>query len=80
MSTKEYIEPEALLRGLSETIRQRRKVLKISQEDLSRSAGFARGYLSDIERGARSFSIKNLARLSNVLKTCPSALLSTTEK
>lgn len=80
MSTKEYIEPEALLRGLSETIRQRRKVLKISQEDLSRSAGFARGYLSDIERGARSFSIKNLARLSNVLKTCPSALLATTEK
>ncbi|MBX9940593.1 MAG: helix-turn-helix domain-containing protein [Candidatus Obscuribacterales bacterium] len=80
MSTKEYMEPESLLKGLSETIRYRRKLLKISQEDLSKNAGFARGYLSDIERGARSFSIKNLARLSNVLKTTPSALLATTEK
>lgn len=80
MSTNEFIEPESLLKGLSETIRHRRKLLKISQEDLSSSAGFARGYLSDIERGARSFSIKNLARLSNVLKTSPSALLAMTER
>ena len=80
MSAKEFLEPESLLRGLSETIRHRRKLLKISQEDLSSRAGFARGYLSDIERGARSFSIKNLARLSNVLKTSPSALLAMTER
>lgn len=80
MSSNEFIEPESLLKGLSETIRHRRKLLKISQEDLSSNAGFARGYLSDIERGARSFSIKNLARLSNVLKTSPSALLAMTER
>ncbi|MBK7748326.1 MAG: PAS domain-containing protein [Candidatus Obscuribacter sp.] len=80
MNVKDSLDPESLLKSLSETIRYRRKKLKISQEDLSSQAGFARGYLSDIERGARSFSIKNLARLSNVLKITPSALLCMTEK
>lgn len=74
MSKTEY-DPDALLRGLSEVLRNRRKELKISQEDLSYDAGFARGYLSDIERGSRSFSIKNLTRLANALSMPVSALV-----
>ena len=73
-------DSELLLRALSETIRARRRTLKISQEDLSTSAGFARGYLSDIERGARSFSVKNLARLAQSLSLSPSALVNLAER
>lgn len=73
-------DSESLLRALSETIRARRRTLKISQEDLSTSAGFARGYLSDIERGARSFSVKNLARLAQSLSLSPSALVRLAEQ
>lgn len=73
-------DSEALLRALSETIRARRRTLKISQEDLSTAAGFARGYLSDIERGARSFSVKNLARLAQSLALSPSDLVRMAER
>jgi PAS domain S-box-containing protein len=73
------IEPSSFIVALSAAIKRRRKELSISQEDLSYDAGFARSYLSDVERGSRSFSIKNFARLANCLGIKPSHLMAMAE-
>lgn len=46
-------------------IRQRRK---ISQEELSFESGLHRTYISDIERGNRNVSIKNIEKIAKALK------------
>jgi transcriptional regulator with XRE-family HTH domain len=62
---------ERLLSALSRTLQARREYLGMSQEEVATKAGLHRTYLSDIERGARNLSVKNLSRLaeaSNLLQ------------
>lgn len=46
-------------------IRQRKKM---SQEDLSFESELHRTYISDIERGTRNVSIKNIEKIAKALK------------
>ena len=48
-------------------VRNWRERLKLSQEDLAARARLHRTYISDIERGARNVSLKNVAKLAQAL-------------
>jgi len=72
---KQTYDSEALLTGLSHVIKQKRKEKNLTQEDLSCDVGLARGYLSDVECGARNFSMKNLVKIANGLDVKPSELI-----
>lgn len=50
-------------------LRARRKALDLSQDDLSRLAGIQRGYISLLERGAKSPSLTTLHHLAQILET-----------
>ena len=52
---------------LGAAIRERRTVLRISQEELAMRCGLHRSYLSDVERGARNPSIKTIERIAHAL-------------
>jgi len=53
-----------LLGGKIKKIRQSRKM---SQEDLAFESGLHRTYISDIERGARNVSIRNIEKIAKAL-------------
>jgi len=72
---KQVYDAETLLTGLSFVIKQKRKEKQLTQEDLSSDVGLARGYLSDVECGARNFSMKNLVKIANGLDVRPSELM-----
>ena len=48
-------------------IRNLRKEKGISQEELAFRSGLHRTYISDIERGARNVSLKNIEKISKAL-------------
>lgn len=73
-SKSSNFEPKDLVAALSMAIRLRRMEINRSQEGLSYGAGFSRGYLSDVERGVRSISLKNFIRIANSLEIDPSEL------
>ena len=58
-------------------IKQLRKEKGISQEELAFKAGLHRTYLSDIERGTRNVSIRNIEKIAKALGVTPSKLLET---
>jgi PAS domain S-box-containing protein len=51
----------------------------MTQEGLSEKTGLHRTYISDIERGARNVSLKNLSRLAIALELPTSTLIKLTE-
>ena len=51
----------------------------MTQEELSEKTGLHRTYISDIERGARNVSLKNLSRLAEALDLNASNLLQSAE-
>jgi transcriptional regulator with XRE-family HTH domain len=59
----------------SKVLHKRREALGISQEELSKRSGLHRTYISDVERGARNVSLKNMGRLSVALEVSPSILM-----
>lgn len=63
----------------SKVIHRRREFLRISQEELSHRSGLHRTYISDVERGARNVSLKNMSKLAEALEISPSALMRWTE-
>jgi PAS domain S-box-containing protein len=71
--------PVFMLSRLSRTIQSRREFLDMTQEDLSVKTGLHRTYISDIERGARNVSLKNLSRLATALELPTSTLIKLTE-
>jgi len=79
-TAKQVLDAETLLTGLSFVIKQKRKEKQLTQEDLSCDVGLARGYLSDVECGARNFSMKNLVKIANGLDVRPSELISLAEE
>lgn len=52
---------------LGKKIKQIRQKKKMSQEDLAFESELHRTYISDIERGARNVSIKNIEKIAKAL-------------
>jgi transcriptional regulator with XRE-family HTH domain len=69
----------ALLTALSHTVRERRELMRLSQEEVAHRAKLHRTYISDIERGARNLSLKSLADLARALDLSTSQLIITAE-
>ncbi len=65
---------------LARLISARRKSLKLSQEEVAKSAGVSRSYYSDIERGLRNISVESLVRVSTALTVRPSDILKFAEE
>jgi len=59
-------------------IRDCRKRLGISQEELGWRAGLHRTYITDIERGVRNISLKSVESLSKALQVSTWALFAST--
>lgn len=70
----------SLLTALSYTVRERREVLRLSQEEVAHRAKLHRTYISDIERGARNLSLKSLYDLARALELSTSELIITAEE
>ncbi|MBQ8783611.1 MAG: helix-turn-helix transcriptional regulator [Clostridia bacterium] len=56
-------------------IRERRKALKLKQNELAEMAELSNNYLSNIENGHSVPSLEALVRLSTALKTTPDFIL-----
>jgi len=56
-------------------LREIRKQKGLSQEGLAFKCGLHRTYISDIERGSRNISLKNIERIAKSLGISPKALL-----
>lgn len=65
---------------LGKLIKQRRKELKLSQEELAESAGLHRTYIGQLEQGKKSPTIRTLILISKTLKVKPSELIIQLEK
>ncbi len=56
-------------------LRELRKVRDLSQEELALKSKLHRTYISDIERGARNVSLKNIEKIAKALSLSPKDLL-----
>ena len=56
-------------------IRELRKQKGFSQERLAFKSGLHRTYISDIERGSRNVSLKNIEKIAKALGVSPKSLL-----
>lgn len=72
---------EAALKALGEAIRTRRgEIDGLSQEGLADLAGMHRTYVSEIERGLRNPSFRNLYKLATALEVPLSELVAQAER
>jgi transcriptional regulator with XRE-family HTH domain len=58
-----------LAAAFGQAVRDRRRRLKLSQEELAWRAGLNRSYVTDVERGARNVSLSTIDRLARALQT-----------
>lgn len=63
------------LKKFGKQVRQLRKALELSQEDLAELTDLHRTYIGGIERGERNVALINIVRLAKALKVSPSELL-----
>lgn len=80
MITKDMTNHDKLIVALGEVLQERRNKLSLSQNELARISDFHRSYISDVERGYRNISLKNLSRLALALQMPVSQLLSLAEQ
>jgi len=80
MITKEMTAHDKLVVALGEVLQERRNKLSLSQNELARASGFHRSYISDVERGYRNISLKNLSRLATALQVSVSSVLALAEQ
>lgn len=66
--------------GFGEALRARRAELGISQEQLALGSGIDRVYVSELERGRKSPTLRTICKLSFTLEVKPSALLAAAEQ
>lgn len=52
-----------------------RELKKISQRQLAKDLGITQGYISKVEKGIESPTVRMLYRFANSLKICPRLLL-----
>jgi transcriptional regulator with XRE-family HTH domain len=72
---------EKALRALGDAIRERRgEIDGLSQEGLADLAGMHRTYVSEIERGLRNPSYRNLVKLAEALEVPLSELVARAER
>jgi len=71
------VEPEV---AFGEILREQRKQRGLSQEKLALEAGIERNYISLLELGKNSASLKMLFKLAAVLEISPSELLRQVEE
>lgn len=64
-----------LRRRFAANLRERRKALGLSQEELAFEAGLHRTYISGIERGIRNVGIDNIGVIAKALACEPAMLL-----
>jgi DNA-binding NtrC family response regulator len=57
-----------LLSAFGQRLRGLRRARRLTQAGLSRKTGLNQSYISDLERGKRNISLKNLYRLARALK------------
>lgn len=67
-------------KAFGEALREVRKGSGISQMDLYEASGIDRTYISAVERGLQSPTIRMIARLSKYLKVRPSDLVQRMER
>lgn len=67
-------EDTDIKRRFGKAIRQRRRSLDLSQEQLAERAELHRTYISSIERGERNPSLENIEKLAKALDISISAL------
>ncbi len=63
------------LEKFGKQVRQLRKGLGLSQEDLAELTDLHRTYIGGIERGERNVALINIVRLAKALNVSPSELL-----
>ena len=71
------MEPEV---AFGRVLRELRKGAGLSQEQLALNADLQRNYISLLERGLNSASLKTLFKLAAVLQVSPSKMLEQAEK
>jgi len=62
------------------TLQDLRKARKLSQEQLGFESGYHRTYISQLERGQKSPSLKTIFQLATALKTPPSEMVLCVER
>lgn len=63
------------LKRFGQALREHRRKLGVSQEELAHRVGLDRTYVGGAERGERNVSLFNLVRLAHALDTTVSGLL-----
>jgi transcriptional regulator with XRE-family HTH domain len=66
-------------KAFGQVLREIRQARKLSQEQLGFDAGFDRTYISLLERGIRSPTLRAIFRLADVLDTPSSVIIQRTE-
>ena len=61
--------------ALGRQVRQQRKLLKMTQEELATAADVSTSYIGHIERGLKRCSLETLIGISNALNVTPDILL-----
>lgn len=80
MIMKEITMHDKLVMALGEVLQERRNKLSLSQNELAKASDFHRSYISDVERGYRNISLKNLSRLAVALQTTVSHVMAMAEE
>ena len=62
------MEPAEQLHQLGSAVRQRRRKLGLSQEQLAERSGLHRNYIGGVERGERNVGFINLQRIASGLE------------
>ena len=68
-------DKDAYLVAIGKSIKERRNILKVSQEALADHAGIDRSHMGKIERGERNVTLLNLIRIADALGCTLSSLL-----
>lgn len=71
---KEFTQ-DTFLKRFGAAIAERRRFLKMTQEEFAEGAGLNRTYISDVERGARNVRTTKMIQIAHALKLPAWALI-----
>ena len=77
---KEFSTHDRLVVALGQVLQEQRVQLGMSQTQLAEASEFHRSYISDVERGYRNISLRNLSRLATALNLPVSTALLQAER